>query len=254
MSPMLSIQEFSFHEGVYSVKYPWVKTHRLFWPTACCLSCVTIVFRLTTDRNTRPLSENPITDSIPGKAGETLHIMATMQEHLLLVLGTCSRSSCNVFGLSWEMHSNSGTLLCVYFSLTQPHLQYCSFLWDPHPSHLYFSFEKVQYFACKLKINVKDWTSDYPTFCAKLKLPTLSSHCSVSKLTLLFIDKLLHSLIDLPAILPSSNLLHPTAFIPPHNLSCPVPQTETFHFPIFFLFNPLLEQSERQQTLEVTLF
>ena len=44
------------------------------------MSCVTIHTNvlLTTDKNTRPLPENSITDSIPGKAGETLHIMATI--------------------------------------------------------------------------------------------------------------------------------------------------------------------------------
>ena len=80
----------------------YAKTSGLFSPSACCLSCVTsytFVFRLTIDTNTTPLPDNPITDMIPGKAGETLYIMATMQEHLLLVLGTCSRSLfivCNI--------------------------------------------------------------------------------------------------------------------------------------------------------------
>ena len=46
--------------------------------------------------------------------------------------------------------SDSPSLLKLYSSLIRPHLEYCSFLWDPHSSHLSSQLEKIQFFAAKI--------------------------------------------------------------------------------------------------------
>ena len=81
-------------------------------------------------------------------------------------------------------YSDTSTLLHLYISLIRPHLEYCSFLFDPHSSHLSSKIEKVQHFACK--ICSKDWSSDYTFLLSKLQLPTLHSRRQNAKLIFLF--------------------------------------------------------------------
>ena len=86
-------------------------------------------------------------------------------------------------------YSDTSTLLHLYISLIRPHLEYCSFLLDPHSSHFSSKIEKVQHFACN--ICSKDWSSDYTFLLSKLQLPTRRQNAK-----LIFLFKILHNLVD----------------------------------------------------------
>ena len=73
----------------------------------------------------------------------------------------------------------------LYISLIHPHLEYCSFLFDPHSSHLSSKIEKVQYLACKI-FSKEIWSSDYTFLLSKLQLPTLHSFCQNFSLKSIF--------------------------------------------------------------------
>ena len=105
-----------------------------------------------------------------------------------------SRKLLGLLYRQFYFYSDTSTLLHLYISLIHPHLEYCSFLFDPHSSHLSSKIEKVQHFACK--ICSKDWSSDYTFLLSKLQLPTLHSRRQNAKLIFLF--KILHNLVDFP--------------------------------------------------------
>ena len=61
----------------------------------------------------------------------------------------------------------SSTLLQLYISFIRPHLEYCSAVWDPYLVEL---LEKTQKF--RLKVCLKDWSSDYSSLLSTANIPT----------------------------------------------------------------------------------
>ena len=96
-------------------------------------------------------------------------------------------------------HCTFQTLVKLYVSFAVPYLTYCSLVWDPPPTSINaLLLEKVQLFA--LKGCSKKWSASYTFLFAYSQLPSLSTRCSLSKLTLTF--KFLYNLTYLPPNLP----------------------------------------------------
>ena len=99
----------------------------------------------------------------------------------------------------------------LYFSLTLPHLSYCSSVWDP-PSNSCDSalLEKTQFFA--LKMCSHKWNVSYTPLLSLFGIPSLSVRRSHSKL--LFLFKILNHLIYFPP--PHIFILKPPPHYPIH--------------------------------------
>ena len=77
----------------------------------------------------------------------------------------------------------TSTLLQLYISFIQPHLEYCSPVWDPY---------LTQKFG--LKICLKNWSSDYSDLLSTAGILTLSSRRSQARLSHMF--KIMHEQTD----------------------------------------------------------
>ena len=80
---------------------------------------------------------------------------------------------------SW---ANTNSLLTIYCTCIQPHLEYACQLWDPFTNKGLRSLEAVQKFACK--VCLKQWDFDYDSMLQLLNLPRLSAHCKLKLISM----------------------------------------------------------------------
>ena len=76
------------------------------------------------------------------------------------------------------------SLLQLYLTFVQPHLEYAAPVWDPHQQGLSDSLERVQKFA--LRMCMRDWNADYATLLQSSNLPTLANRRCYLKLCFLY--------------------------------------------------------------------
>ena len=81
-------------------------------------------------------------------------------------------------------HSTAGTMLRLYSSFIQPHLEYATTAWDPFLKKDIELLEGVQWFG--LKVCIKSWNCSYEELLDQTRLPTLQSRCVQSKLCHLY--------------------------------------------------------------------
>ena len=62
-----------------------------------------------------------------------------------------SRQSLGLLFRHFYYHSSPSALFQLNTTFVRPHLEYCSILWDPSSHSVTNSFEKVQFFALKLR-------------------------------------------------------------------------------------------------------
>ena len=77
-------------------------------------------------------------------------------------------------------HTSSSTLLQLYLTFVQAHLEYAAPVWDPHQQGLTDSLERVQKFS--LRMCMRDWNA---TLLQSSNLPTLASRSHYLKLCFL---------------------------------------------------------------------
>ena len=110
---------------------------------------------------------------------------------------TRSRKILGVIFRKFYPWCDTSTLLKLYTAYVKPHLQYCSFVWDPPLLKDQQALEKVQKFA--LRMCYKRWSATYPELLGISKLPTLSVERLYSKLCHLY--KIKNHLTAFPNIL-----------------------------------------------------
>ena len=102
------------------------------------------------------------------------------------------RQNIGIIYRNFYQHASPQILLTLYYSLIIPYFTYCLSVWDlPVSSTNSEILEKTQHFV--LKICSHKWDSDYSSLLSTFNLPTLSTHCSISELCLLY--KIINSLL-----------------------------------------------------------
>ena len=102
----------------------------------------------------------------------------------------------------------TSTLLRLYKAYVKPHLDYCSFVWDPPLFKDQEALESVQKFA--LRLCCKKWSAAYLQLLDSTGLTTLSAERKIAKLCFLY--KIVNNLTSFPAITSSGSdlLFHST--------------------------------------------
>ena len=138
---------------------------------------------------------------------------------------TRSRKILGVIFRKFYPWCDTSTLLKLYTAYVKPHLQYCSFVWDPPLLKDQQALEKVQKFA--LRMCYKRWSATYPELLGISKLPTLSVERLYSKLCHLY--KIKNHLTAFPNILEDMPA-PPMHLRNRHNQSLFVPYARTNYF------------------------
>ena len=89
----------------------------------------------------------------------------------------------------------TSTLLRLYKAYVKPHLEYCSFVWDPPLVKNQEALESVQKFA--LRLCCKKWSAVYLRLLDSTGLTTLSAERKIAKLCFLY--KIVNNLTSFPA-------------------------------------------------------
>ena len=108
----------------------------------------------------------------------------------------CSRAR-KVLGLLYRQFyadCNLNTILQLYSSLVQPHMEYSCAVWTLYTAKDIGALEGVQKFACEIATH--NWTSNYQELLSLTKLPTLERRRTEIKLNHLF--KIVHNLCYFP--------------------------------------------------------
>ena len=103
------------------------------------------------------------------------------------------------------------TLLRLYKAYVKPHLEYCSFVWDPPLFKNQEALKSVQKFA--LRLCCKKWSAAYLQLLDSTGLTTLSAECKIAKLCFLY--KIVNNLTSFPA-----NIIRLRSPVPFHIRSC----------------------------------
>ena len=103
------------------------------------------------------------------------------------------------------------TLLRLYKAYVKPHLEYCSFVWDPPLVKNQEALKSVQKFA--LRLCCKKWSAAYLQLLDSTGLTTLSAERKIAKLCFLY--KIVNNLTSFPA-----NIIRFRSPIPFHIRSC----------------------------------
>ena len=105
----------------------------------------------------------------------------------------------------------TSTLLRLYKAYVKPHLNYCSFVWDPPLVKDQEALESVQKFA--LRLCCKNWSATYLQLLDSTGLTTLSAERKIAKLCFLY--KIVNNLTSFPA-----NIIRFRSSVPFHIRSC----------------------------------
>ena len=95
-----------------------------------------------------------------------------------------ARSQLGIVYRNFYQHSNSATLLQLYFSYIRPHLEYAAIVWDPHQVGLIHSLERIQKFA--LRMCTKNWNLEHNVLLEICDIPSLAVRRHHPKLCYLF--------------------------------------------------------------------
>jgi hypothetical protein len=79
-------------------------------------------------------------------------------------------------------HADSVTLLQLYKSFIRPHLEYYSIVWNPHLIGDIESLEKVQRFALRVCLRLKNWYCDREELYTWSGIPALAERRSRARL------------------------------------------------------------------------
>ena len=132
----------------------------------------------------------------------SIHLNILVSSNLLWsshIQSICSkpRQNIGIIYCNFYQHASPQILLTLYHFLVIPYFTYYSSVWDlPVSSTNSDILEKPQHFS--LKICSHKWDSDYSSLLSTFNLPTLSTHCSITELCLLY--KITNNLLYFPTM------------------------------------------------------
>jgi len=144
---------------------------------------------------------------------------------------TKSRKILGVIFRKFYPWCDTSTLLKLYIAYVKPHLQYCSFVWDPPLLKDQQALEKVQKFA--LRMCYKHWSASYSELLEQSNLPSLSNERLFSKLCHLY--KIQNNLTAFPNNILEDMPAPPMQLRNRHNHSLLVPYARTNYFQHSFI-------------------
>ena len=119
-----------------------------------------------------------------GRHGSSARLIASLRALVLYFMQMTSLYR------RYYKYSDQTTLLQLYTSLTQPHVEYAAPVWDPHLQRDIQLLEKTQKFACRMCI--KTWDVGYEELWSTLNLPSPNGRLFLKLCT---VFKMIHNLL-----------------------------------------------------------
>ena len=163
--------DYSYLQPDANTVQDWVNCNHMFLSPSKCK------FMLISRKRNRMYNPPAITIS-----GQMLETVYTFKYLGLLLTSDCPSilPTC----------TNQETLLQLYVSIVQPHMEYAAQVWDPHLNKDQDLLESTQKFACKMI--TKNWEKGYDELLYMTNLPSLADRRLYLKLCSLY--KIVHNM------------------------------------------------------------